>query len=119
MARNFTEILDDMSDGKVSQQLTTDLAELVEAVEETGLSGKVTLTITVKPDGKGRVVTAGSVKTTKPRPKLEASLFFTGSKGSLHREDPRQQKLPMTKLPENRAGLTVVGGGENDPEKKN
>lgn len=90
---DFSTILEDLDYGSVNTQASAQLAELVQAVQETGDSGKLVLTLNVSQEGTMCVIKA-QVRTTVPRPNAAASLFFYGKEpGEITREDPRQLKL--------------------------
>ena len=92
--RPFSEILGDIGSGDMERRLSSQLAEIVEAVTATGKNGKLVLAITVARDGKMIRVVADS-KTTVPRESIEATSFFSDERGGLHRENPRQGKLGL------------------------
>lgn len=80
--------------GLLDSEITAALGEVVEAVTHLEKSGKVVVELTVEPAGSGgrTVMVAGVVKTKPPLPAPEASIFFAGDGGSLHRDDPYQQR---------------------------
>lgn len=94
----FGQWLTDHAGGALDTEATFALAELVQAVTELGKPGRVTLEVVVTNAGSGKrtVVTAGKVKVKLPEPAAEASIFFVGDGGSLHRDDPYQERLPGT-----------------------
>lgn len=93
--RMFTDILREIRKGKIVDQASRQLAELVRAVDETGKSGKLTLELTVKPDkgGGSQKIIAAAIKISIPREDLPEAIFFSDDEGDLHREEPRQGKL--------------------------
>ena len=105
MSRPFSDILGELGAGETCDVLTDDLAEVVTAVKETGKVGKVTLELTVKPNGAHGVAINDKITTKKPREDRGETLFFTDTEGGLHRRDPRQQKLPLRR----------IDGGKADP----
>lgn len=92
--RPFGEILLDIAGGDFESKLTADLAEVVRAVEETGKSGKIVITLNVVRDAKVLRMTADR-KSTIPKESVEATAFFTDERGGLHKENPRQAGLPF------------------------
>lgn len=105
--RLASEILAEVSGGDVDKEIAVQLAETVQACQNSGKKGKVVLTINVAP-GPKMIGLSVDVKATKPRPTLEAALMYTDEKGSLFVENPRQGKLfdgPKVVNPTN--------GGEN------
>lgn len=106
MARQFGDVLRELAGGSTFEQLTTELTEVVVAVKETGSAGKLTLTLDIKPNGAHGVEVSDKITTKIPKEDRGSTLFFTDAEGSLHRRDPRQQKLP----------LRQVGVEDHDPE---
>lgn len=81
--------------GTLNDKITAALGEVVEAVTHLEKPGKVTVEIVVEPAGSGgrTVSVAGHVVAKPPKPAPEISIFYAGDKGSLHREDPYQQRI--------------------------
>ena len=104
--RPFTDILGELAAGETLDTLTSDLAQMVTAVKATGKTGKLTLELTIKPNGAFGVEITDKITTKEPRDDRGSTLFFNDKDGGLHRRDPRQQDLP----------LRQVGGTEIDPE---
>lgn len=107
---DLTELLTDLDYGKVHQRLSEELSELVGAVEEFGKPGEMMIKLKVRPEGQMALV---SVESTVKAPKepFNASMFYYGENGSLHREDPRQMNLRGLEPPK----LASVGGND-DPD---
>lgn len=95
---DFAEFITDLSHGSVNQRLTEDLAQVVEAVQETGRVGELTIKLNVKLEG-GMAVVNTEIKSKAPRAPLPGTMFFVGNNGSLHREDPRQTKMKSLDAP--------------------
>jgi hypothetical protein len=93
--RPFTDILREMRKGAVVDELTDQLATVVRGVLATDKPGAVTLTLTVKPQGKGdnAMIIAAKVGVKEPRDDLPDSIFFADDDGDLHRNDPTQQRM--------------------------
>lgn len=103
MSRPFADVLRELSGGQTIVECGDRLAELVEAVAETGKAGSLTLKINVKPNGKdgNAVEVSDSVTLKKPEPERGKSFFFTDAGGSLVRNDPRQDDLPLREVRHN------------------
>lgn len=90
----FSAVLLDLDKGKVHDDGTARLADLIEAVCRTGGKGKVTLTIEVEPqdpetfEGDGVLLISGKVEATIPRPKRAASVFWADGTRAVTRNDP-------------------------------
>lgn len=93
--RPFTDVLRDIRKGKVVDAASEELAELVRAVLDTEKKGKLTLELTVAPQGKGdnAVCVSVKLKTAKPQASLPDALFFADLDGDLLRDDPTQQRM--------------------------
>jgi hypothetical protein len=81
--------------GAVSGEADSGLAELVQAVRETGRKGKVTVVLEVRPY-KGNdinVEVAAAVTVALPKAEPRAGLFFVSGDGHLTRDDPRYDTL--------------------------
>jgi hypothetical protein len=90
---DFSSIIEDLDHGQVNINASAQLAELVQAVHETGDSGKLVLTLNVSQEGTMCVIKP-QVKTSVPRPNAAPSMFFYGKDpGEITREDPRQLAL--------------------------
>lgn len=94
----FHEWLSDQARGSLNQEATFALAEVVQAVADHGKPGTLTISIKVTNAGSGNrtVVTAGTITKKLPKSDSEVSIFFVGDGGTLHREDPYQERLPGT-----------------------
>ena len=100
--RPFADWLREQRNGVSHSELTDALAELIEAVAETGKAGSLTYKIKVAPAGKGsHTVTVGdSVDTNLPQHDRDTSLFFIDRGGrALTRRDPYQSELPLVEVP--------------------
>lgn len=96
MARQFLDTLRDIRQGAVIDELGEELAELVQAVRETGRRGELTFTLTVRPASKGNVdvlALEDSVKVKRPKPERGTSIVYAQPDGSLSRRDPRQPEM--------------------------
>lgn len=83
--------------GTLDGEATAALAELVAQVSDLEKPGKLILELKVDVAGSGgrTVLIAGKVTTKPPEPAPEASVFYVGDGGSLHRDDPYQGRLPI------------------------
>jgi hypothetical protein len=92
----FHEWLERHARGTLTDEATAALAEVVQAVSDIGGKGSVVLTVIVEPAGSGgrTVAIGGKVATKLPVPAPELGVFYVGDGGSLHRDDPYQQRFP-------------------------
>ncbi len=96
----FSEWITDHAQGVVDDEMTVELAALVESVSHLRRKGELTLKIVVEPAGEGgrSVSTACEVSAKPPKPAPEQSIFFVGEGGSLHRKDPFQGALNLKRV---------------------
>lgn len=87
-APDFSEFVTDLADGRVNQRLTATIAEICEAVQDTGLVGELNVKFTFKKES-SRAIVAVEIKEKVPRHPEHATLFYFGNNG-LVREDPKQ-----------------------------
>lgn len=97
MARPFADVLRELGSGNTYDDLTAKLAEVVEAVTETRKAGEISIKLKVKPNG-DTVIIADEIKTKIPEPTRGETVFFVTSGGSLVRQDPRQENLPLRRV---------------------
>lgn len=95
--RTISDILAELDEGQTAERATALLAEVVQAVMETGKKGRLTISLAVSKQNKMAMLKA-DIKATKPEPATEASMFFVDDEGALRRDDPRQQKLRNVEL---------------------
>lgn len=95
MSRPITDILREMRRGKIVAEASDELAKIVQAVDDTGKAGKLTLTLTVKPakDGGLEKTISCDIGSTVPRHALPDSVFFSTGDGDLVRTDPDQREM--------------------------
>lgn len=93
--RPITDVLREVRGGRAVALASRLLSEVVTAVDETGKTGSVTITIKVKPEkGGGSQKTIGvEVKVKRPEHDVPESIFFSDADGDLHRTDPQQSEM--------------------------
>lgn len=89
---SITEILLAMNNGGTVEALQTAIRETVEAVQNSGGAGSVTLKLTIKKNGEDAVTVTDAITNTKPKLKSPDSFFFVTENG-LSRSNPRQMSL--------------------------
>lgn len=95
--RPFAAFLQEQRGGEAHAEASALLQDLILAATATGKTGSLTVQIKVKPSkAGGRTVTITDVvKATIPEHDREISVFYVDDDGNLHRNDPRQQTLPL------------------------
>ncbi len=93
--RPITDVLREMRKGRIVDDATEALTELVKAVDATNKPGALTLKLTVKPskDGGWEKTLSAAISTSVPRPDLPDAVFFSNADGQLVRDDPDQREL--------------------------
>lgn len=90
----FSELLDSIDFGSLSDEATHELNELVHACTETGKGGELTLVLKLKPLAKGgQVEIVPDIKVKKPKMPRGVTIMFATPENNLQREDPRQRTL--------------------------
>jgi hypothetical protein len=92
--RPFAAWLNDQRSGLTHSELSDALNELIEAVGETGKAGKLTFTVSIKPEG-GMVVVRDEIEVKLPKPDRDPSLFFVDEDNNLTRDNPFQGTLAL------------------------
>ncbi len=92
----LSELIAVLSNGDFNAKATAELNKVVEAVEAGHGSGKVTITIGLKKEGR-MVVLKPTVKATVPVAAVDSSMFFVDRAGCLTDEDPAQ--LTIAQVP--------------------
>jgi hypothetical protein len=93
--RAFADVLRDLAGGSTYEELGTRLTEVVQAVMETRKSGTLTIALKIKPNGESSVIITDEIKSKVPEGTRGETLFFATAGGTLVRDDPRQEKLPL------------------------
>ena len=98
--RPITDVLRESRNGRAADVASQRLAELVQAVDETGKAGSLTITFKVKPEkgGGSQKTIACDVKSKIPEIDLPEAVFFSDEEGNLHRSDPAQTDLPFREV---------------------
>lgn len=105
--RPITDTIRHIGGGVFIDTASDKLAELVAAVDQSGKSGKIDLSITIKKATRGgAMVVTGKVKLTKPAEEPMECMLFATPDGNLVTDDPNQQKLDLR---------AVAGAAEINP----
>lgn len=103
----FTEWLKEHRRGALDDELAAALADVVLAVRHNGKKGRLKIDITIERKGRNVVIT-DDINITIPQPDREAAIYFDDESGLLHRDDPKQGRLPLNTVENDNGGLSVV-----------
>lgn len=95
---SFSQTLGNLRHGETLSEIDELLTDALQASEDTGKVSKVTVTLTIKPNGKGTYKIVDDIKATLPKFEREPTILFTDGDQQLVREDPRQQKLKLEQI---------------------
>ena len=108
---NLNGVSVETDDGEIMQLLdlaSEKLAELVNAITNTGKAGSLTMKIELKPSTAGALAVRGDVKIKKPQRLPREALLWATSDGNLMADDPRQIKMELKTVPEQKTELKTV-----------
>lgn len=105
----FTDTLNALRFGTLSDELTKKLHELTVACTDTQRAGAITLTLQLKPGKGGQVEVFDDIKLKMPKEERGSSIMFSTPDGNLQREDPRQKKLDLRSVNQDTGELRALG----------
>jgi hypothetical protein len=95
----FAVFLQEVRDGRVHAELSSQLDELLTKVKETGKGGSITLKLKIKPAGRGadvdKVVISDTTTVDLPQPDRGEDFFWLTESNDLSRNHPRQHSLEL------------------------
>jgi hypothetical protein len=104
-ARGFAVLLQEVEDGELHTDLSTQVQALVKSLTEhayfynAAAKGKIALTLNLKCDERGVVEITSEVKTTEPKRRRAKSTFWATDGNNLSPNNPKQTKLPLREVP--------------------
>lgn len=108
--RPFTDTLNALRFGTLTEDLTKALNELTQKVADTGRSGDLTLKLSLKPGKGGQIEVFDDIKVKAPKEERGSSIMFATPEGNLMREDPRQLQIEGLRTVDTKTGeLKRVG----------
>jgi hypothetical protein len=96
--RPITDTLRLLDGGAFMDRCSDELATLVKAVEATGKTGKLSITLDLKTVGNGAVQISPKVNAAVPEPKPDSTLLWATVEGNLVVDNPSQQKLDLRQV---------------------
>lgn len=93
----FVEWLESYKKGETDTELTHELRQLIEAVQETGKPGTLTLILKVSRKGERQVNVLEDIKVKTPVHSRAETIYFVDQHLNLVRDDPKQGVLASFK----------------------
>lgn len=113
MSKPITDTMHHIGNGFFISSASDKMAELVQRVNESGKTGKIDLTITVKKSTKsGAMHITGKIKATMPADEPMETLLFATEDGALTPHNPYQQNLNLTVIEEAPKPLKTIEGSK-------
>lgn len=108
--KSFNQLLADLNDGSTLAGLTGDLAELLQAVQNTGRTGSMTLKIKIASASKGgsevdKITIMADRKLELPKPEQPQDFFWLTDSAEPTRQHPRQHNLDLRDAQDMRGGM--------------
>lgn len=97
MIKPFVQWLEAYKKGETDTELTHELRTLIEAVQETGKVGTLTLTLKVSRKGERQVNVVEDIKVQTPVHSRSEAIYFVDQHLNLVRDDPKQGVLSPIK----------------------
>lgn len=108
----FSLFLREQRRGLLHAELSDALADVVAGVMKHGKTGKLTITLTVKPEGDEAVTIADTYAARVPTPPAKASIFFADEDGHLSRQRLNQMEIPLRGVDGGRAPTASTQDGQ-------
>lgn len=108
---NLNGVSVETDEGEIMQLLdlaSEKLTELVNAITSTGKGGSLTMKIELKPSTAGALAVRGEVNIKKPKRMPREALLWATPDGNLMADDPRQIKMELKTVPEQKTELKTV-----------
>lgn len=95
MSRPFQDVLAEVDGGLLLETLTKKLAEVTAGVLDVEKNGTLTLKLSIKPNGDGKVMIDSDITAKSPNQPISTSVFFASVDGALTRHNPAQEALTV------------------------
>jgi hypothetical protein len=111
--KSFNQLLADLNDGSTLAGLTGDLEELLQAVQNTGRTGSMTLKIKIASASKGsgevdKITILAERKLELPKPEQPQDFFWLTEEAEPTRQHPRQHALDLRDAQDMRGGVRTA-----------
>lgn len=105
----FTHTVNQTRFGVCQSELSDQLDECIQAAIETGKKATLTLKLHIKAVGKGgQIEIKDDISKTIPKLDTGTTLLFRDEDGNVSRDNPAQQKLNVTSVPDTRAPIKNI-----------
>ena len=109
MSKPITDTMHHIGNGFFISSASDKFQELVKKVNESGKTGKIDLTISVKKIVKsGAMHITGKFKATMPADEPMETVLFANDEGGLQVDHPNQKKLDLTVVAESKQPLKTL-----------
>lgn len=96
---SFIRFLQEHRGGATHDEISDQIRDLVAAVTDERKGGKITITMAIKPMGKGDGLEISvESKAAPPKQSPGVSIFFATPENDLQRQDPRQNSLELREV---------------------
>lgn len=96
---SVAQLLREHRAGATQEEISDAIREVTAAVTDEGKAGTVTVTIHIKPLGKGDGLAVGiECKAKPPKQTVGTSVFFATAQNDLVRQDPRQASMELREI---------------------
>ena len=113
MNQSIFSTMRQIGNGSLITSMENKMQELVKAVEESGKSGKLTITIDIKKANRGNALNIkGTAKLAAPMTEHHEALMFATEDGDLLTENPKQQKLELNTVDINKGEIKNISGAK-------
>lgn len=94
----FSDILGEVENGQFLGEITAAVYAIIAKVMDTRKPGKLKVSMTFTPTGKGTVNVDAEFDAKEPEHDRPTTTFFVGKDFSLQRNDPNQPRLPLREV---------------------
>lgn len=90
---NFLEFIQSFRRGELLRHGDRELANIIEAISDTGGDGKLVIELPFKRNKAGQIECTPKIKATVPQHPLGTGIYFASEDGGLSRRDPNQYDI--------------------------
>lgn len=94
VVRPFADLLRELAGGKVHNELSEAMPEVLRAVDETGKTGTVTLKLSISHIAEGQITVTADVAVKTPKFPSPSTFLFVDADFNATKSDPTQQAIP-------------------------